>query len=148
MFHPKVILHPTDYSECAQKAFQVAIEMAANYQARLILLHVAVTLGPETVSFGEAVSELQPEGHRHRLQDELDRALPSVGLTVDVERLLTEGDPGAEVVRVAGERHCDLIVLGTHGRRGLQRFFTGSVTEKVIRLAPCPVLSVRLSCPQ
>jgi nucleotide-binding universal stress UspA family protein len=62
---------------------------------------------------------------------------------VQVERRLEQGDAATEIVRVAQETHCDLIVIGTHGRTGLSRVLMGSVAEKVLRQAPCPVLAVK-----
>ena len=76
MFQPHVLLHPTDYSECSRYAFDVAVDLSRHHGARLIVLHVADTLGPETVSHGEAVSERQPVAHRHRLEEELHRLVP------------------------------------------------------------------------
>ena len=57
--------------------------------------------------------------------------------------MLMEGEPGEAILRTATERHCDLIVMGTHGRTGLDRIIKGSVAEHVLRRAPCPVLTVK-----
>ena len=62
---------------------------------------------------------------------------------MNIERVLREGNPAEEIVRLAGERGCDLIVMGTHGRRRLGRLLMGSVAEQVLRRAPCPVLTVK-----
>jgi nucleotide-binding universal stress UspA family protein len=143
MFQPHLILHPTDYSDCARCSLGVAVSLAAQYRAKLLILHVAATLGAEGVSVGEAMSELQPEGHQRRLWEEFRRRTTEGLDGVTVERVLTAGEPGPEIVRVANEQHVDLIVMGTHGRRALDRWITGSVTEKVVHLASCPVLTVR-----
>jgi nucleotide-binding universal stress UspA family protein len=65
-----------------------------------------------------------------------------------MEYQLAEGEPGASIVKVAEDRHCDLIVLGTHGRTGFRRVLMGSVAEQVMRTAPCPVLVVKGPVPQ
>lgn len=83
-----------------------------------------------------------PEGDWKALEDRLHRVqFPDA--KVPVEHLLEEGNPSAEILRVAQERRCDLIVMGTHGRTGLHRLLMGSVAEHVVRKAPCPVLVVK-----
>jgi nucleotide-binding universal stress UspA family protein len=67
---------------------------------------------------------------------------------VEIDRRLTDGDPYAEILRVAQECSCDLIVMGTHGRTGLRRLLMGSVAEKVVRHAPWPVLTVKILLPE
>jgi nucleotide-binding universal stress UspA family protein len=103
---------------------------------------VVATLGPELVPYGEAVSQLQPEGYQHKLWDDL-RRIQSPDPAVPVEHRLAEGDSAEEILRLAQESGCDLIVLGTHGRTGLPRLLMGSVAEQVVRKAPCPVLTVK-----
>jgi universal stress protein A len=143
MFRPRAILHPTDFSDCSGYAFHIAVDLARQNQAALLVLHVAETLGPENVTYGEAASQLEPEAYRQRLEDELRRRVPApAGLHVD--HVLAAGEPAREIERVAREHSCDLIVMGTHGRTGLSRLLVGSVAELVIRLAPCPVLTAKL----
>ncbi len=142
MLHLNTILHPTDFSNHSEYAFRLACSLARAHEARLIVLHVVVTLGPELVPYGEAVSQLQPEGYRHRLLDDL-RRIQSPDPTVALDRRLVEGDPPEEILRIAKESSCDLIVLGTHGRTGLERLLMGSVAEQVVRNAPCPVLTAK-----
>lgn len=138
------ILHPTDYSEPSQYALRMAASLARDYKARLVLLHVASTLGPELVTFGEVAKELEPEGYQHKLWDEL-RQLTLPGGDVTIELLLREGDPAREITRAAQDAGCGLIVMATHGRTGLDRLLMGSVAEQVMRTAPCPVLIVKSS---
>jgi nucleotide-binding universal stress UspA family protein len=141
MFQPRLILFPTDFSDCSGYAAAVATDLARQNDARVIVFHVVESLGPERVTFREAVSEPQPESHRQHLAEELRRMVPLTGPRV--EYLLAEGDPAVEIERIAGQRRCDLIVMGTHGRTGLQRLLMGSVAEHVVRRAPCPLLIVR-----
>jgi nucleotide-binding universal stress UspA family protein len=139
----RTILHPTDYSELSQSAFRYAIELAQVHGARVIVLHVVETLGPENVTFGEAVSRRQPDSYRQRLWEELHKAIPPER-AVELEYVLGEGDPVTAILEAAAEHHSDLIVLGSHGRRGLQRLLHGSVAEEVIRRSTCPVLVVKM----
>jgi nucleotide-binding universal stress UspA family protein len=147
MFQPQLILHPTDYSDCASYAFGIAVDLARQYGARILMLHVVDTLGPEYVTHGEAVSERQPIGHLHHLLEELERVQLPPGSPLSVQRVLKEGDPGPVIAEVAAREHCDLIVMGTHGRSMLSKFLTGSVTDKVAHLVTCPVLTVRAPRP-
>jgi nucleotide-binding universal stress UspA family protein len=139
MFEPRLILHPTDFSALSQYAFQVALDLARQHSGTGLVLHVAETLGPENITYGEAVSQLEPENHRLRLEAEVRRQL-SAPSDVTVEYLVAEGDPAHAIIRVARERQCHLIVMGTHDRSVLSRLLLGSGTEKVIHQAPCSVL--------
>lgn len=146
MLHFKAILHPTDFSEPSDYAFRLAGSLARDHESRLIVLHTVLSLGPELVSHGEAVSELQPDAYRQKLWDELRRVrLPDP--SVAIEYLLAEGDPANEILRATQATGAELIVMGTHGRTGLQRLLMGSVAEHVIRKATCPVLVVRAPQP-
>jgi nucleotide-binding universal stress UspA family protein len=148
MFQPRVILHPTDYSDCARSALATAVDLARQYGARLLVLHVADTLGPEYISHGEATSQRQPAAHQKHLRDELLKVQPAPDSGVRAEHLLEEGDPGSVIAAVAGREHSDLIVMGRHGRNIFSQLLTGSVTQKVSRLVACPVLTVRCSSAQ
>lgn len=134
MFH--LILHPTDLSDTSLYAFRVATELAREQKARVVILHVVETLGPENVTYGEVAAALQPQEYRQRLLEALAQRFATPVPGVEVEPLLVEGDPADEIVRIASERRCDLIVMGTHARTGLRRLFTGSVAEAVARQAP------------
>jgi universal stress protein A len=146
MFQAHRILHPTDYSECSRYAFGIATDLARQNQAELLILHVYDSLGAENVTYGEATSKLEPENYRERLAEEVHRLVPAPA-GVSVQYVLAEGDPAEEIERVAAQHACDLIVMGTHGRTGLDRLLMGSVAEQVVRRAPCPVLTTRLPQP-
>jgi nucleotide-binding universal stress UspA family protein len=143
MFHPRLILHPTDYSPCARYAFEVAQDLASHHDARLLVVHVTDTLGPETVSHGEALHQRQPAGHLEHLRNELHQVVPSRP-GVPVEHLLAEGNPGKVIAQVANDHGCDLIVMGTYGRSALSRLLLGSVTQTVVQLAHCAILTIRM----
>jgi nucleotide-binding universal stress UspA family protein len=138
----KSILHPTDFSERSRDAYKLACSLAHDYGARLIVLHVY----PPPLSYGEMIARRPPDGYEHQLWDQLHQIhVPEPG--VEVEYWLEEGEPGQLIVSVAIDRHCDLIVMGTHGRTGLPRLLLGSVAEQVLRTAPCPVLTVKAPLP-
>jgi nucleotide-binding universal stress UspA family protein len=135
----KTILHPTDFSDASDHARQMAYDMARDYGAVLILLHVVeppVFYGELGVKSAATVSHLDTARMRvAALEDAED--------PVRVETLVIEGIAAAEILRVAAERQCDLLVIGSHGRGGLGRILMGSVAEEVSRKSPCPVLIVR-----
>ena len=136
------VLYPTDFSEPSQIAFDYALRMAAEPGAKIIVFHAVETLGPENVTYGEAVSNPQPHAYHERLMDDL-RKITSSRADLAFEYVLSEEEPASAILAAAAKYACDLIVMGTHGRHGLQRFLHGSVTEQVIRGADCPVLVVK-----
>jgi nucleotide-binding universal stress UspA family protein len=142
MFRPTAILHPTDFSPHSQAAFMVAVDLAQQYQARLLVLHVVESLGPENVTFGEIATQLEPDGYRQRLLAEVQQIQAPPSVNVRLEHMLAEGTPASEITRTASENDCGLIVMGTHGRTGIKRLVMGSVAEHVVRHAVCPVLVV------
>jgi nucleotide-binding universal stress UspA family protein len=136
----KTILHPTDFSELAGYGFQLACALARDYEARLIVCHV---YQPPPVVYGEfGMAPPPPNDAPDSLRDRLGRVRPA-GEEVDVQHYLLEGDAADEIVGLANDSQCDLIVMGTHGRTGLGRLLMGSVAEQVMRKAPCPVLTVK-----
>ena len=143
MFKPHSILHPTDYSDHSAYAFKVALSLAEQHGATLYVAHVVESLGPELVSFGEVTAERQPAGHVRHLWDQLRQVQAPSGSAVAIRHILAEGDPPAEVAEIARKYNCDLIVISTHGRTGLERLLMGSIAEKIVRLAPCAILTVK-----
>jgi nucleotide-binding universal stress UspA family protein len=151
MFQPHAILHPTDFSELSRHAYPVALDLARQYGARLVLLHVTHPPRPGDISYGEIATELEPEGYLNHLVKELQEfcpPLPNVQAEgpapgASVEYVVREGEPAHEIVTVAQAFGCDLIVITTHGRTGLNRLLLGSTAERVIRLSRCPVLAIK-----
>ena len=138
------IVVPTDFSPCSKQAWQLAQRLATALGSELILAHVFVegTLWSESPFNVERVRELFADGRR-RAGDTLDEwATPAraAGLTVGIA--MRDGIPYHEIVTLARDKHADLIVIGTHGRGGVNRALLGSVADRVVRLAPCPVLTV------
>jgi nucleotide-binding universal stress UspA family protein len=140
----KTILHPTDFSERSQDAFRLACSLARDHGARLILLHVIPP--PQAVGYDAMpVLPAYPPGYRKELEEKLRSWQVPANVLVDYR--LEEGFAATEIVRLASEIPCDLIVMGTHGRTGLGRLLLGSVAEQVLRKANCPVLSVKSPMP-
>jgi nucleotide-binding universal stress UspA family protein len=134
----RTILHPTDFSEHAERAFNVACALARDHGASLAVLHVY----PLPIAHGEIVARRQEDGYHEELWQKL-RGYQDSSLTTPVVHLLEEGDPVGEILCVANELKCDLIVVGTHGRTGVSRLLMGSVAEQLMRKADCPVLVVK-----
>jgi nucleotide-binding universal stress UspA family protein len=139
------VIHPTDFSETAQAAEAQAIAMARMLGAELVVLHVVVEgmLYGET-PFGRAELERIYEAQRewaHRAVDERVTAARATG--VAVRGIVRAGVPAEEIVRTAEAEGAAMIVMGTHGRGGVQRLMLGSVADRVLRTATCPILVVR-----
>ena len=132
------LLHPTDFSEPSDFAFELACALARDYGARLLIVHAV----PPPLFHGEVVDRREDTGFIEGIRGLLQRRRPA-DPEVPVEHVLDDGDPAGVIVHLAQERRCDLIVMGTHGRTGLGRLLLGSVAERVMRTAPCPVLTVR-----
>ena len=142
----KKILCPVDFSEYSDYAMRYAAFLAVKFEANLTLLHV---VAPVMVPLpGEAlVPPMRPvdladiaDACKERLTQAAGD-FSSAGLSVDYQ--VTNGIPFLEILRVAGELSVDMIVMGTHGRSGLAHIMIGSVAERVVRKAPCPVLTVK-----
>lgn len=142
----KTILFPTDFSNGARAAMDHAISLAKDYQAKLILLYVIQDISiaewyiPSSLSVADLVEDMQKSAWQ-----EMDKWTAEVSLQVkDVEKMVVRGVPFVEIIQNAKERNADLIVIGTHGRTGIDHMLFGSTAEKVVRKASCPVLTVRL----
>ncbi|OGL09840.1 MAG: hypothetical protein A3I14_19600 [Candidatus Rokubacteria bacterium RIFCSPLOWO2_02_FULL_73_56] len=139
------VLHATDFSKASAPAFARALETARTSRARLALVHVLMPPAmflEDSVLSARTLRELREQARRgaqDRLAPFLARARRRRVRAVAVVR---EGLPADEIVAEARRRRADLIVVGTHGRTGLRRFFLGSVAARVVTLARCPVLTV------
>ena len=138
------IVCPTDFSERSAPAEREAVRLAKALGAELVLAHVGTdaTLWREGL-YTPAVRAVV-EGQRKWAADALAaRAAALAAEGVTARAVVKVGLAWKEIVRVAAEEHADMIVMGTQGRTGLERLLLGSVAERVIRRAPCPVLTVR-----
>lgn len=135
----KTLLHPTDFSERSNFAFELACEVAHKNNAKIVVLHVAT---PLPILFTEGILPIEQGSYLDRLRERLNEVVPKKP-KLKVEHKLVEGDAATEILRVASDINCDLIVMGTHGRTGLGRLLMGSVAEQVVRQAACPVLTLK-----
>jgi nucleotide-binding universal stress UspA family protein len=136
------ILCPVDFSEASSHAVDQAIAIAGWYKARLTGLHVCVPVFAPAFGMSAPADRVpQPEQQRAHLQlGELFRRAAAAG--IDTDMAVDAGEPASVILERAARLPADMIVMGTHGASGFQRFMVGSVTEKVLRRAPCPVLAV------
>jgi nucleotide-binding universal stress UspA family protein len=143
MIQLRNILCPTDFSDFSQRALAHAATLARWYEARLTVLYVS-SLAPAVAGFPPLVSPITLEPlTRERLLEELKGfAEPATAGGVKTELVVREGPAAAQIVEQARTGAADLVVMGTHGRGGFERLMLGSVAEKVLRQAPCPVLTV------
>ena len=141
-FHIRKILVPIDFSEHSQKALRYALAFAAQFDAEVTLVHIV----EQMVYPGDwmypplAVSDFANE-KREQMIERL-RALDA-GSGIKTQHMVRLGRAWQEVTEIAREQKADLIILATHGYTGLKHALLGSVAEKIVRHAPCPVLSVR-----
>lgn len=143
------ILVPVDFSEHSTLALDTAVSLAKDFGASLTIVHVYEPLAIAVPQGYQLFSEAQ----LNRLFDELHRGLAlqrqraeAAGATRVATELL-HGFAVGELQNYAAQNAFDLIVMGTHGRRGLSHAFLGSIAERLVRMAPCPVLTVRAPSP-
>lgn len=139
MINVKKILYPTDFSSYSNQAYFHAVALAENHRASLTIIFVYAP------GFGEASGRAKLPEHLERAywQSQLEQIRP-VNPRIPVHHVLLQGDPAAEIVRYSHDARIDLVVMGTHGRTGMERQLMGSVAEKVMRDAQCSVLVVKL----
>ena len=142
VFKLKKILVPVDFSDCSDKALQYAVPFAKQFDAELILLHVAqLSLSvPEMPAIDVRLIQRQI---RESGQKELQTLQQSLADDIPTETAVRVGTPHVEIIKAAKEFDIDLIILATHGHTGLAHVFLGSTAERVVRHAGCPVLVVR-----
>ena len=130
------LLLATDFSPASERAREVALQLAKTFDAELTVLHVV-----EPPAYAYAVP--LPDSVRPAVAEALEGVAESVRRAgLRTQRILREGSPSAEIVAAVEENGLDLVILGTHGHRGLNHLLLGSVSEKVVRLSAVPVLTV------
>jgi nucleotide-binding universal stress UspA family protein len=137
------IVCATDFSDTAEAAWEVACGLAAVHQAELTLVHVFPDLPPSPDVAVPSVMQVWEE-QRRWVSQELDRRVAdAVARGVRSREVLKMGPAATGLVEAVKEVGGDLLVVGTHGRTGLERVLLGSVAEQVVRAAPCAVLTVK-----
>jgi nucleotide-binding universal stress UspA family protein len=140
------IFCPVDFSPPSRHALDAAVELAGSFNSELALVHVTPVVPPLAPSVARPrtfdVQQYQQElknSAAEALQDLIDHRLPP---GIRCRHILLQGDAATEIVAAAQDQRADLIVIATHGHTGWRRLVFGSVTEKVVRSAGCPVLTV------
>ncbi len=149
MFAPKRILVPTDFSNYADSALRYALDIAKQYHGEVFLLHVIdESIQQCTVEYcltDTVMREIEQESMARsldKLREEIDHVAEAAA-GVEITPYVKRGVPYDEILREQEEKDIDLIVIASHGRTGIQRILIGSVAEKVMRGAKCPVMLVR-----
>lgn len=142
------ILIPVDFSSCSKKALRQALAVGEKFGAVVDILHVWEPpryVGPDVMLHLPGDNKSLADYVRDEAREELETLLAELNVPEDVEvnTLLESGDARRRIIELTESGEYDLIVMGTHGRTGLSRFFLGSVAENVVRRSYCPVLTVR-----
>lgn len=145
MIDLKRILTATDFSQASHVAMRYAAAFAKAFSAEVILCHVLEN--PDFLSSLPPVAEGYFPANLAEIQEkharvQCEQVLATVGLS-QARVLLLHGGPAHEIAKAAAEENVDLIIVGTHGRGAIAHLLLGSVAERVVRSAPCPVLTVR-----
>lgn len=141
----KRIICPTDFSEPSFEGLKIAVELSENYSAELIVLYVVTpvpivsAVGAPTALYYPIVSEEKEDNAAKLLVDVKANRIPD---HINCRTIIVTGQPAVKIAEAAQKIRADIIVMATHGQSGWQRFISGSVTERVVRLAACPVLAV------
>ena len=142
----KKILCPTDFSEPSYQALDAAQELAASFSSSLLVIHVAAMVQPLTFA-GSTPAAFNVDRYQQELVENskvfLDNLIAEkIPEGVDVKPLVRLGNPAHEIAETAEKEGVDLIVIATHGRTGLERIIYGSVAERVLRFASCPIMVI------
>jgi nucleotide-binding universal stress UspA family protein len=147
MLEIKLIVCPVDFSEFSERAYQHALSLAEHYQAKLVAQHVVELWRHPSASFAASAGLYEEFSQVLRETGEEDLRQFAKSHTHDEiqpELAVHEGSAPDSILSFAQTQKADLIVMGTHGRRGFDQLMLGSVTDRVMRRAPCPVLAVRI----
>ena len=140
------LLVPTDFSEDSEQAARYAVELAKRFQAEIHCVHV-VDIPADLLSTSAYYMTGPSEQFIDQIREESKKNLEAFADNnlegVQVQTAFLEGSPFVEIIRYARNQQIDLVVIATHGRTGLKHVLFGSVAEKVVRKAPCPVLVVK-----
>jgi len=142
----KSILFPTDFSEGSSQALQYATDMAKKYGAKLYIVHIIYDIAKAT---GWYVPHTSMDQMYKDIEAGAKKELEAFGVEElsgmkNIERSVIVGVPHEEIINFVKKNKIDLIIIGTHGRKGMDRILFGSTAAQVVRFAPCPVLTVRL----
>jgi len=139
------ILFPTDFSDSKRHTAAFAADLARKYGARIYMLHVIYDITRDSVLY---TSRLDMDSLYEEVKNGAREEMDNIASTAfqgfdDLERVIRVGSPAGDILQFADEADIDLIVIGSHGKKGLDRILFGSTALKVIKRANCPVLTVR-----
>jgi len=141
----KKVLVPIDFSDYSKSALKYAVNFAKSFNADIILIYVVEPIiYPPDFSMGQiAMPSINTEWD-DRAKDELQKlAKNEIAGVASVKTIIKTGKPFVEIIETAKEENVDLIIIATHGHSGVEHILFGSTAEKVVRKAPCPVLTLR-----
>src|SRR3990170_7495275 len=145
MIKLKKILCPIDFSACSTYALNYAIDLSLKDQASLYLIHVIETYMGDIGDILKQIDLLLDDKQTDNVKMRLINLIPDeIRTNISIDSLVVKGIPFVEIIKAAKDNQADLIVMGTHGKTGLDYILIGSVAERVIQRSPCPVLSIRL----
>ncbi|PLX30922.1 MAG: universal stress protein [Ignavibacteria bacterium] len=141
------IVVPIDFSDYSKEAFRYAIEFAQTFNASIVLVYVVEpVVYPSDFSFGQiALPSMDQELRDHSLEQLQKMIQNDVPEGISASGAVRSGKPFVEIIKLSKEIEADLIIIATHGHSGIEHVLFGSTAEKVVRKAPCPVLSIRSS---
>ena len=145
MIKLKKILCPIDFSACSTYALTYAIDLSLKDHASLYLIHVIETYMGDIGDILKQIDLLLDDKQTDNLKMRLINLIhDEIRTNISIDTLVVKGAPFVEIIKAAKDNQVDLIVMGTHGKTGLDYILIGSVAERVIQRSPCPVLSIRL----
>lgn len=141
----KKVLVPIDFSDYSKSALRYAVNFAKSFNAEIILIYVVEPIiYPPDFSMGQIAMPTINTDWDNRAKEELDKlAKNEITSNGNVKTIIKTGKPFAEIIETAKEEDIDLIIISTHGHSGVEYILFGSTAEKVVRKAPCPVLTLR-----
>jgi len=141
----KKILVPIDFSDYSKKALQYTVKLAKSFNAELFLVYVIEPMVyPADLSMGQMVIPQSEVNLSEKANTELEElATNEIGDSLKYNIFIKTGKPFMEIIETATEVDADLIIIATHGHTGVEHLLFGSTSEKVVRKAPCPVLTLR-----
>jgi nucleotide-binding universal stress UspA family protein len=141
----KKILVPIDFSDYSKSSLRYAVNFIKHFHARVILVYVVEpVIYPPDFSMGQIAIPSVGVDMDKRAQEELEKlAKDEIPSDTDVKLIIKTGKPFVEIIETAVEEDADMIIIATHGHTGVEHILFGSTAEKVVRKAPCPVLTLR-----
>lgn len=141
----KKILVPIDFSDYSKNSLRYAIGFAKHFNSKMYVLYVVEpAVYPADFSLGQVAIPTTDVDMAERADKEMNRLTEEeIGSSVEFEKIIKTGKPFMEIIETASEIDSDLIIIATHGHTGVEHLLFGSTAEKVVRKAPCPVLTLR-----